>query len=86
MIIILHFTLAHLKRECVGMIVITKDDLLGSEYEEVSKWSKKKTKWKLFTEFISNHRILTAGIMCAIACVISNIVLIYNFFKILQEI
>ena len=67
------------------MISITKDEVFGTRYNEVPKWRSKKTKLEIFAEAIMNHKILTVVALCFAICMVTNIILIYSFVKILGE-
>ena len=64
------------------MIDITKDEFWDNKYEEVSKEEKKSLKVK---EFIIAHKIVTTLLICLSMLMVTNTVLIYNFFRILNE-
>jgi len=65
------------------MINLTKEKIESSRDEEIPKWRERKTKWTLCKEFVSGHKLLVAAIVCLSICIVFNIVLIYNFFRIL---
>lgn len=65
------------------MIDITKDEFWDDKYEEVTKTEKRENKVK---EFIVRHKIITVLLILLALLMISNTILIYNFFKVLTEI
>ena len=65
------------------MTNITKEKIEKAISEEIPKWREKKTKWGRIKEFVSNHKILTIALVALSGCIIANIILIYNFFRIL---
>ena len=65
------------------MIDITKDEFWDNRYEEVSKKEKEKRKSKL-KGLISRNKALTMLIILFSLLSISNILLIYNFFRVLD--
>lgn len=63
------------------MIDITKEEFLNSKYKEIIKEKNKSNKIK---ELITKYKIITILLASFVMLVVSNIVLIYNFFKTLQ--
>ena len=66
------------------MIDITKDEFWDNRYEEVSKNEKEKKTSKL-KSLISRNKALTMLIILFSLLSISNILLIYNFFRVLDS-
>ena len=68
------------------MVEIAREKIeVGEErpYDQSSDWREKKTKRALFKEYIRNHKLLTAAMICLGACITLNVILIYSFFRIL---
>ena len=65
------------------MVDITKDEFWENKYEEVIINEKKNNKVK---EFIINHKIITTLLVTLSVLITANVVLIYNFFRILANI
>ena len=63
------------------MIDITNDKFWEVEYE-IKRRETKKT--NIFGNFIHEHKIISASLICLGICVIMNACLIYSFFKILN--
>jgi len=68
------------------MIDVTKDELYGTRYKEVPRWRNRKSRLALFTEAVMRHKILTIIALCFSICMITNIILIYSFVKILSNV
>ena len=64
------------------MVDITKDEFWENKYEEVIINEKKNNKVK---EFIINHKIITTLLVTLSVLITANVILIYNFFKILAN-
>ena len=64
------------------MVDITKDEFWENKYEEVVINEKKNNKVK---EFIINHKIITTLLVTLSVLITANVILIYNFFKILAN-
>lgn len=62
------------------MVDITKDEFWENKYEEVVTNEKKNNKVK---EFILKHKIITTLLVALSLLITANVILIYNFFKIL---
>ena len=66
------------------MINLTKESIIeNARDEEVPKWRERKTKWTMCKEFVKGRKLLVLAIVCLSICIVFNIVLIYNFFRIL---
>ncbi len=65
------------------MVDITKDEFWENKYEEVVTSERKNNRVK---EFILRHKIITTLLITLTSLIIANVVLIYNFFKILESI
>jgi Trk-type K+ transport system membrane component len=63
------------------MIDITKDEFWDVRSEEIVKEKAKKNK---IIETILKHKLLSLSLILFLICVIANIVLIYNFLKIIK--
>ncbi len=62
------------------MVDITKDEFWENKYEEVITKEKKNNKIK---EFVLRHKIITTLLVTLSILITANVILIYNFFKIL---
>ncbi len=62
------------------MVDITKDEFWENKYEEVITKEKKNNKIK---EFVLRHKIITTLLVTLSLLITANVILIYNFFKIL---
>ena len=67
------------------MIDVTKDELYGTRYKEPTKWRNKESNWLIFTRVVMKHKIITVITLCFGICMITNVILIYSFVKILGE-
>ena len=65
------------------MMDVTKEDLWGTKYQDTPKWRNKKTNLALFKDAIMKHKIMTIVVLCFSICMITNVILIYSFVKIL---
>lgn len=63
------------------MVDITKDEFWESRYEEIQTKNYQAGKIK---RLINNNKLLTIGVIILSICIVTNIVLIYSFFKILM--
>ena len=61
------------------MVDITKEEFWENKYEEVNKKEKKNN---IVKEFIIKHKLITILLISLSILMITNIVLIYNFFRI----
>ena len=61
------------------MVDITKDEFWESRYEEVNKTKNKNNRVK---EFIIKHKIITVLLLALTGLMITNTILVYNFFRI----
>ena len=61
------------------MVDITKDEFWESKYEEVSKTKNKNNRVK---DFVIKHKIITVLLVALTVLIITNTILIYNFFRI----
>lgn len=61
------------------MVDITKEEFWENKYEEVNKKEKKNN---IVKEFITKHKLITILLISLSILMITNIVLIYNFFRI----
>ena len=61
------------------MVDITKDEFWESKYEEVSKTKNKNNRVK---DFVIKHKIITVLLVALTMLMITNTILIYNFFRI----
>ncbi len=64
------------------MVDITKDEFWENKYEEVVTKEKKNNKVK---DFITRHKIITTLLVSLSVLITANVILIYNFFKILAN-
>ncbi len=64
------------------MVDITKDEFWENKYEEVVTKEKKNNKVK---DFITRHKIITTLLISLSVLITANVILIYNFFKILAN-
>lgn len=64
------------------MVDITKDEFWENKYEEVITNEKKNNKVK---DFITRHKIITTLLVTLTTLIIANVILIYNFFRILAK-
>lgn len=64
------------------MVDITKDEFWENKYEEVVTNEKKNNKVK---EFVLRHKIITTLLVTLSLLITANVILIYNFFKILTN-
>lgn len=64
------------------MVDITKDEFWENKYEEVITKEKKNNKIK---EFVLRHKIITTLLVTLSILITANVILIYNFFKILAN-
>lgn len=64
------------------MVDITKDEFWENKYEEVITKEKKNNKIK---EFVLRHKIITTLLVTLSILIAANVILIYNFFKILAN-
>ncbi len=64
------------------MVDITKDEFWENKYEEVITKEKKNNKIK---EFVLRHKIITTLLVTLSILITANVILIYNFFKILTN-
>lgn len=64
------------------MVDITKDEFWEDRYEEISKEEKKDNRIK---NFIIKHKIITVLLVTLSMLMTVNVVLIYNFFRILNK-
>ena len=65
------------------MIDITKEEFWDSKYGEVNKIEKKNNKIK---DFIIEHKMISALLMALTLLMLTNTILIYNFFRLLSNI
>ena len=63
------------------MVDITKEEFWDNKYEEISKKEKGRVK-----SFIVRHKLITTLLISLGILMITNTILIYNFFRILSKI
>lgn len=64
----------------------SKQSIFDVKYTSVLKKIEKKKRTSNIIRFICKHKIISTAIAIFMICVIMNLLLIYNFFKILQQI
>ncbi len=66
---------------------ISKKNIFNVEYTSVLDKSSKNKKWtSTFIKFIRDNKLISISIIVFMMCVGMNLILIYNFFKILQQV
>jgi hypothetical protein len=75
--------IAYLGQGADNMFDITKEEFWEVKDEEVPKVKEQKRSIK---EYILSHKLLSIGLLVFGICAFANIVLIYSFFKMIQNI
>ena len=66
---------------------ISKENIFGVKYTSVlEKKSTKKKRTSAFVKFIRENKLISISIIVFLICVGMNLILIFNFFKILQQV
>ena len=66
---------------------ISKDNIFGVKYTSVlEKKSTKKKRTSTFLKFMRENKLISISIIVFLMCVGMNLILIFNFFKILQQV
>jgi len=63
------------------MVDITKDEIWDVKEENILGQVKKKVSIK---RFILEHKMLSAGLIIFMVCVLANVALIYSFFRMIK--
>jgi hypothetical protein len=71
-------------KECVNMVDITKEELLGGKYAEAPKWREKKKTSARLKKFLRKNKFMTVSLVAFAICIIVNGILLYNFVRILS--
>ncbi|MBR0426701.1 MAG: hypothetical protein IJK18_00650 [Clostridia bacterium] len=66
---------------------ISKGNIFDVKYTSVlEKRSQKKKRTSTFLKFIRENKLISISIIVFLMCVAMNLILIFNFFKILQQV
>ena len=66
---------------------ISKENIFDVKYTSVlEKKNTKKKRTSAFVKFIRENKLISISIIVFFMCVVMNLILIFNFFKILQQV
>lgn len=66
---------------------ISKENVFKVGYTSTLKTSEENKKWtSKFLKFIRDNKIISISIIVFFMCVMMNLILIYNFLKVLQQV